>query len=125
FAGHPAIADAGISAVDPAQSLQRRAERRAEPPPLGIIGATHPDRDLAALALLRPRRYWPSRRAAEQCDELTAPHHSITSSARASNAGGTSRRNALAVRRLMMNSNLLARSIGSSAAFSPLRIRPQ
>ena len=35
-----------------------------------------------ALALLRPRRERPRRRAAEQGDEL-APRHSITSSARA------------------------------------------
>jgi len=37
--------------------------------------------------LLRPRRERPRRRrAAEERDELAAPHHSITSSARASNS---------------------------------------
>ena len=46
------------------------------------------------------------RRAAEQRDEL-APLHSITSSARASSVGGTSRPSALAVLRLMTSSNLV------------------
>ena len=51
--------------------------------------------------LLRPRRERPRRRrAAEQRDEL-APLHSITSSARASSVGGTSRPSALAVLRLI------------------------
>src|SRR5262245_24634868 len=74
---------------------------------------------------LRAHSERPRRRAPKHGDEFAAPDHSITSSAWASNAGGTSRRNALAVCILMMNSNLLARSIGSSAAFSPLRIRAQ
>ena len=49
-----------------------------------------------ALALLRPRHEWPSRRAAEQRDEL-APFHSITSSARTKIDGGTVRPSAWAV----------------------------
>ena len=57
--------------------------------------------------LLRARRERPrGRRAAEQRDEL-APPHSITSSARASSVGGTSRPSALAVLRLMSSSNLV------------------
>ena len=44
--------------------------------------------------------------AAEQRDELAAPH-SITSSARASSIGGTSRPSALAVLRLITNSYLV------------------
>src|SRR5262245_4956059 len=51
--------------------------------------------------LLRARRERPCRRAAEQRDEL-APSHSITSSARGSNAGGTS---TLAALRLITNSD--------------------
>src|SRR5215204_1676474 len=50
--------------------------------------------------------------------------HSITSSARASSVAGTSMRSTFAVYRLMTNSNLLARRIGRSAGFSPLRTRP-
>src|SRR5215831_7157043 len=46
--------------------------------------------------LLRSRHQRPHSRAAEQCDELSA-FHSITSSARTSSVGGTSRPSALAV----------------------------
>src|SRR6266478_3918410 len=62
-------------------------------------------------------------RAAEQGYKLP-PLHSITSSARASSVGGTSRPRTLAVCKLMMSSNLVARRIGRSAGFSPLRMRP-
>jgi crotonobetainyl-CoA:carnitine CoA-transferase CaiB-like acyl-CoA transferase len=41
---------------------------------------------------LRAHRERPRSRAAEQRDELTPPHHSITSSARASSGHGTVRR---------------------------------
>src|SRR6185503_15107248 len=50
--------------------------------------------------------------------------HSITSSAPTSSIGGTSRPSALAVLRLITNSNLVDRMTGRSAGFSPLRIRP-
>src|SRR5262249_36563880 len=62
------------------------------------------------------------RRAAEQRDDLASPHHSITSSARASNVGGTCRRSALAVVRLMTRSNLVGCSTGTSAGLAPRRI---
>src|SRR5262245_26452590 len=67
----------------------------------------------------RPRR----RRAAEQRDELAPPDHSITSSARASSAGGTSRLSAFAVLRLMTSSYFVGACTGKSAGFSPLRTR--
>src|SRR5262249_50120436 len=70
----------------------------------------------------RPR----GRRAANQRDELAPLHccgHSITSSARASNVGGTSMPSALAVLRLMTSSYLVGCWIGRLAAFSSLRIR--
>jgi hypothetical protein len=60
---------------------------------------------------------------AEQRDEVP-PLHSITSSARASTDGGTSISSALAVCRLIMNSNVLARITGRSAGIAPLRMRP-
>ncbi len=41
-------------------------------------------------------------------DELASSHHSITSSAVASSVGGTSRRSAFAVLRLMNSSSLVA-----------------
>ena len=53
-----------------------------------------------------------------------APLHSITSSAIASTPGGIVRPSALAVLRLMTNSNLVALVTGRSAGFSPLRTRP-
>ena len=51
-------------------------------------------------------------------------HHSITSSAATSNLSGTVRPSALAVLRLMTNSNLVGLITGRSAGFSPLRMRP-
>jgi len=74
--------------------------------------------------ILRPCRERPHRsRAAEQRDELAASH-SITSSARASSDGGTSRLSALAVDRLMTNSNLVGGMTGKSIGLAPLSIRP-
>src|SRR4029077_1508465 len=72
--------------------------------------------------LLRPRRERPRSRPAEQRDEL-APPHSITSSASASNLSGIWRPNVLAVLRLITVSYLVGACIGSSAGFSPLRMR--
>src|SRR5262249_35850595 len=73
--------------------------------------------------LLRARRERPRRRTAEQRDELAA-FHSITSSAPAVRPSGTSRPSAFAVFKLITNSNLVVCITGSSAGFSPLRIRP-
>src|SRR5262249_45795236 len=74
------------------------------------------------LGLLRARRERPRRcRAAEQRDELAALH-SITSSARASRIGKTSKPKALAALRLITNSNLVPCWTGKSAGFTPLRI---
>jgi hypothetical protein len=49
--------------------------------------------------------------------------HSITSSARATSVGGTSRPRALAALRLTMSVNLVGCSIGRSPGCAPLRIR--
>src|SRR5262249_53654761 len=74
------------------------------------------------LALLCARRKRPScGRAAQERDE-TAALHSITSSTLASSCGGTSRPSALAVCRLMTNSNFVDCSTGRSAGLAPLRI---
>src|SRR5215813_2158837 len=61
--------------------------------------------------------------AAEQRDELAAFDHSITSSARASSVGGTSRPRALAVLRLTCSSNLVGCCTGRAATLAPLRMR--
>jgi hypothetical protein len=55
-------------------------------------------------------------------DSECAPFHSITSSARASSVGGTSRPSALAVLRLITSSYFEACSTGRSAGLAPLRI---
>ena len=88
--------------------------------PVRVIDAFVEKLDLSGLGL-RARRQRPRRRAAEQRDEL-APPHSITSSARASSVGGTSRPSALAVLRLISMSNLVGCSTGRSAGFAPLKI---
>src|SRR5262245_5248362 len=72
--------------------------------------------------LLRARRDRPRRRTTEQRDE-SAALHSITSSARASNIGGTVRSSALAVLKLITSSYLVGTCTGRSAVFSPLRMR--
>jgi hypothetical protein len=56
--------------------------------------------------------------------DRTRPPHSITSSAVASSVCGTSMPSALAVFRLITNSNLVGCVTGKSAGFSPLRILP-
>jgi hypothetical protein len=52
------------------------------------------------------------------------PFHSITSSASANKVGGRFRPSALAVFRLMTNSNFAGCTTGRSAGFSPFRMRP-
>ena len=85
----------------------------------GPQNAYHRHRRLLRSRPQRPRR----RHAAEQRDDLTALHHSITSSARASTDCGMSRPRALAVFRLITSSYLVGACTGRSAGFSPLRIR--
>src|SRR5882757_6306196 len=65
----------------------------------------------------RPRRC----RAAE-CHDKLPPLHSITSSARCSSDVGTSTPSAVAVFKLITNSNLVGCSTGRSAGFAPLKI---
>src|SRR6266487_995683 len=65
--------------------------------------------------LLRACRQRPrGRRAAEQGDELAPPNHSITSSARASSIGGTSRPSALAAFKLSTSSYFVGCTTGRS-----------
>src|SRR5262249_31756205 len=72
--------------------------------------------------LPRPRSKRPRRRAANQCYK-GASLHSITSSASASNLSGIWRPSVLAVLRLITVSYLVGACTGSSAGFSPLRMR--
>src|SRR5262249_13067732 len=97
------------------------------PPPItqgrSRTGAEEADGRELCWLLRVPRERQCRRRAADQGDELAAPH-SIPASARASSVAGTSIPITFAVCRLMMSSNLVARRIGISAGFSPLRTRP-
>ena len=57
------------------------------------------------------------------CNRSKATLYSITSSARASSVGGTSRPSAFAVARLITRSKRVAWSTGRSPGFAPLRMR--
>src|SRR5215475_3649565 len=122
----PAGIDLHISADGPAKRLQPLQEGSEPCLVMRIVrrcGEEHADAP-HPLALLRARRERPRcSRAAEQRDEL-APLHSITSSAMASTPGGIMRPSVLAVLRLTMSSNFVGCRTGSSAGFSPLRMRP-
>src|SRR5262249_56403537 len=74
--------------------------------------------------LLRARRERPRRRAAEQCDDVAAPDHSITSSAMASSEGDIARPSSRAVSALITSSNLLDCTTGRSGGLAPLSTRP-
>src|SRR5262252_3183201 len=96
-------------AVDRGTAAAEQATRQAEQSYASISPAHGPSRRRRGIEksndwhrhLLRARRERPrGRRAAEQSDEFAADH-SMTSSARASSVGGTSRPSALAVLRLI------------------------
>src|SRR5262249_1477151 len=78
-------------------------------------------RDLGHLLGLTTK--WSGEEAAGQHpNEGSARRHWMISSARPSSDGGIVRPRALAVLRLMMNSNFVGCSTGRSAGFAPLRI---
>src|SRR5262249_11029155 len=122
FIVSPAVFDREVLALDIAGVLEALAES-AQPTriALGRLGVEEPDHRHSRL--LRSRRKRPCRRNAEKRYKL-APLHSITSSARAMSVGGTSMPSALAASRLITNSNLVDCTIGRSAGFVPLRMRP-
>ena len=117
----PAIIDPDIAALGPAKLLHGLLERHVTRTGGGLFGDACERADAAHL-LLRIRGVRHCERTKPR-DEV-APSHSITSSARASSVGGTVRPSALAVLRLMTNSNLVGCITGRSAGFSPLRTRP-
>src|SRR5262249_7496110 len=117
----PTVFDGYVLALNTAGFLQPLAESAQQTVhPVKRSGVEESDH--RQRRLLRPCRERPRRRAAQQRDEL-ATFHSITSPARASSVGGTSRPSALAVLRLMTRSNLVGCWTGRSAGFSPLRMR--
>src|SRR5262249_53402037 len=124
-AAAPAVVDTDVLADDPTRLLETLRKRRKAGLGLRIVrrhahqyaDPPHP------LGLLRPRRERPRRRAADERDDRAALH-SITSSARASKVGGMAIPTALAVFRLMISSNLVGWTMGSSPGFSPFNTRP-
>src|SRR5262249_48193919 len=119
----PAIFDCDVLALNIASFGQAFAERGdQERILLGCRAAENADNGsglLRAHGLRTEDRC--RRRAAEQRDELAAPH-SITLSVRASSVGETSSPSALAVIRLMTRANLVGRYTGMSPGFAPRRI---
>src|SRR5262249_598903 len=85
---YPAVLDRNILTLDIAHLGKTAAECGIEMHGNGLAQAAEIS-DYRNCFLLRARRYWPRRRAAEKRDEL-ASLHSITSSARASTVLGTS-----------------------------------
>src|SRR5262245_4963993 len=117
----PALLDSDVASVDEpflAQAVAKlchdRRERRS--------GRAAQQPDYRQPRLLRARRERPCRSCAAEKDDELSPFHSITSSARASSVGGTSKPKVLAVFRLTTNSNLVPCCTGRSAGFAPLRI---
>jgi hypothetical protein len=112
----PFIAGVPAALAESAQTVHEHVRR---------CGVKKPDN--RRCRLLRARRERPSRRrAANQRDELAPSHryaHSIISSASCWRCKGTSRPIALAALRLMTSSNFVGACTGSSAGFSPLRMR--
>jgi hypothetical protein len=119
----PAIFDCRVLTLDVAsflEALTKRGDvRRKSIWRSGVEKSDHWHGGLLCTRRERPR----SRRAADERDELAAPH-SITSSARPSSVIGKVRPSALAVLRLIANSTFTACWTGSSAGRAPLRIRP-
>src|SRR6516165_9593826 len=116
----PTILDRQGATLDPAEFAQSLNKGGSPCTPGRRRARSKEPNDRHLRWLLRARRERPRSRA-EQRDELAA-FHSITSSARASSVGGTSRPSALAVVRLMTRSNLVGCCTGRSAGLAPLRI---
>src|SRR5262249_28659299 len=113
-----------VTTVDPTEFAEPQYESGN---PLALnrrVGSTQESDGRQLALLLRARRERPGGDTGEQCDELAPPHHSITSSARASSVGGTSRPRALAVFRLRTSSIFTACSTGRSAGLVPRRTFP-
>src|SRR5262249_8840324 len=118
----PAVFDRDILALDIVGFLQALA-KCTQSVHIHISRCTLEEADHRHRRLLRARRERPrDRRAAEQRDERAASAHSITSAAIASSLSGTFKPSALAVRRLITNSNRVGCSTGRSAGFAPLKI---
>src|SRR2546429_3574521 len=121
----PAFVVLQVAARLPAQLFEPLIERHQPTFGLRIVRDAHQNANaLHSLKLLRTHRHRPRRRAADERDELAPAAHSITSSARPESGSGTVMPSALAVLRLTISSTFVDCTIGRSAGFSPLRMRP-
>jgi len=100
----------------PMSGVGQSRPRLPTPAPTDVRSYSNNDQNDAARRMTRSARRRHSHRSKLQ-------PYSITSSARASSIGDTSRPSALAVLRLIASSNLSCAWTGSSPAFSPLRMR--
>src|SRR5262249_28289029 len=120
----PAVFDCHVAAFNNACFIQTSSERgRKVRGRGGLWRTTAQESDRRHRRLLCARRERPYRRAAEQFDEL-APLHSITSSARNKSDAGMDKPKASAVRKFKTCSNLVGRSIGTSAGLAPCSTFP-
>jgi len=120
----PTCFDPDVPAIGPSEFMECCSECCDMGVPLRIAPGESHQHTYAPhpLALLRARRERPrGHGASEQRDEL-APLHPITSSDSNCRELSTSIPSALAVCRLMTNSNLVDCTTGRSALFAPLRI---
>jgi len=107
-----------------------RADSTLGQPPMSALGQKQTFNDGCAMSALPPKadigtQSW-NVRFVPKADILRCGkehRYSITSSARASSAGGISRPMVLAVFRLRTRSNLVGCTTGRSAGLSPLRMR--
>src|SRR2546427_9148500 len=121
-----AIRVAGLKPTGRSLSLGNQANTRPKMPEYGLRSSS----SASVAALPRRRRSTianpvPSAQLTDAPKQTTrrGSGYSITSSARASSVGGTSRPSAFAVLRLMTNATRVDCSTGKSAGFSPLRMR--
>src|SRR5262249_31792456 len=121
FLSYPFIRSPLVAALDAAGFAEAFAER-SDTARIGRAVADESDDRHRRLLRARGERP-PGHCAAEQLDERAALHHSIISSAMASNLSGISMLSALAVLRLITSLYLVGACTGRSAGFSPFRMR--
>ena len=118
----PPVLDDDILALHVAEVAKPLAERLQLAPVSGSRGGSQQTDPGNLCHPLRAQRQWPrERRATNKRNELP-PSHSITSLAWARSRGGTVSPKALAVFKLITNSNLVGCSTAKSAVLVPLRI---